>query len=181
MKKSTLILLTCLSAFFMGKAQSKQGTLNLGVGLGYYAYVGNPAGALMANYEMRAAKNITLAPFVAYYSYSKREYWGNKNYPYRYYKYRASAVPVGIKGAYYFDELLKADSDWDFYAAASLGFTFHKVIWEDGYYGDSEGIRMTSPLFIAGHLGARYHVNKKVGVYLDLSSGLSTAGLSIKM
>jgi len=34
-------------------------------------------------------------------------------------------------------------------------------------------------LFLNIHIGAEYHINKKVGVFLDLSSGVSTIGLAI--
>jgi len=185
MKKIIFILTLILGLFnFKVFAQSRQshgGNLNIGVGLGYYGYIGHPATALTLNYEFDAAKNFTLAPFIGFYSYSKNYYWGNKNYPDRYYRYREIAVPIGLKGAYYFDNALDAGSKWDFYAAASLGFTFHRVTWETGYYGDQNIIREASPLFLAGHIGTRYHFTPKAGIFLDLSTGLSTVGLSLKL
>jgi len=51
-------------------------------------------------------------------------YWGNKNYPFRYYtySYRQTIISDRCERHLYFDDLLKADSKWDFYLAASLGF-----------------------------------------------------------
>jgi hypothetical protein len=34
-------------------------------------------------------------------------------------------------------------------------------------------------LFFDFHLGTEYHVNSKLGLFLDLSSGVSTVGISL--
>ena len=85
--KKLFILITLLTALqFTGHAQEKYGnTLNLGLGIGYYGYVGHSLPVFHINYELPVAKNFTLAPFLTFYSYSNDYYWGNKNYPYAYY------------------------------------------------------------------------------------------------
>ena len=163
------------------KAQEEYGrTLNVGVGLGYYGYIGHAAPAIMLNYEFDLPKDFTIAPFIGFYSFSNYYYWGdgNRNYPYRNYSYRETVVPLGAKVAYYFDDLLNAGKRWDFYGAASLGFAFHTVTWEDGYYGDRNVASEASPLYLNLHIGARYYMNDKTGIFLDLSTGMSTLGLS---
>jgi len=162
-------------------AQGYGGNLNIGAGLGYRGYLGRPLSGVMLNYEFNAAPKFTLAPFVGLYTYNHQYYWGNKNYPYRYYNYRETAVPLGIKGSYYFDNLVQAGPKWDFYAGASIGFVFRTITWDNGYYGDVNAVRESSPLFLAGHLGTRFHINPKVGIYLDLSSAISTLGFSFKI
>jgi hypothetical protein len=159
-------------------------TLNLGAGVGYYGYVGHsiPVGTL--NYEFDVAKNFTLAPFVGIYSYQNYYYWGNPDKPkydpsYRQYSYRETAVPVGVKGSYYFDQLFHANSKWDFYAAGSIGFVFRSVVWENGYYGDQHVYKSASPLYLNLHAGAEYHMSQKMGLFLDLSTGVSTFGLAV--
>lgn len=166
------------------KAQEKYGkTLNLGIGVGYYNYTNHNVPVLSLNYEIDVAQNFTLAPFIGYYGYRNDYYWGNKNYPYRYYSYRETVVPIGVKGTYYFDQLVKANSKWDFYGAASLGAAIVKYQWEDGYYGDRKiyrnGYRGTSPLYLDLHIGTEYHINNKLGLFLDLSTGVSTFGIAI--
>jgi hypothetical protein len=156
-------------------------TLNVGAGVAYYGYADAPIPVLMINYEFDIARNITLAPFVGLYSYSNNYYWGNDNNPYRNYAYRETAVPVGVKGAYYFDELLHTNPKWDIYAAASIGFEFRTLTWENGYYGDRTVAREASPLYLAAHVGARYHITPKTGIFLDLSTGFSTFGFSFKL
>ena len=155
-------------------------TLNAGVGIGYYGYIGSSMPVLHANYEFDVAKNFTLAPFITYYSYQNNYYWGNKNYPDRYYYYRVTTIPVGVKGTYYFDQLLKAGSNWDFYGAGSLGFAIRKTTWENGYYGETSVQHGSSGLYLDVHIGTEYHLSQKAGLFLDLSSGVSTFGLALR-
>jgi hypothetical protein len=172
--------LVLLFALFQlsGSAQQKYGkTLNFGIGIGYYGYVGHSMPVLHFNYEFDAAKNFTLAPFISVYSY-RNYYWvGNKKYN-NYYAYRETVLPIGVKGTYYFDSILNADSKWDFYLAGSLGFAIRNVQWHDDYDGDHNIYRGAHPLYLDLHLGAEYHINNKLGLFLDLSSGTSTLGLA---
>jgi hypothetical protein len=159
--------------------ESYGNTLNLGVGIGYYGYVGHTLPVLHADYEFNVARNFTLAPFITFYSYRNYYYWGNPNYPYRDYSYRQTVIPIGVKGSYYFDQLLHAGSKWDFYLAASLGFTIRKTVWESGYYGETTVNNNMSGLYLDGHIGTEYHMNSKLGLFLDLSTGVSTFGLAV--
>ncbi len=161
-------------------SESYGNTLNIGLGIGYYGYVGHSIPVIHADYEFNVARNFTLAPFVTIYSYQDYYYWGNPNYPYRNYSYRETVVPVGVKGSYYFDQLLHAGSKWDFYLAASLGFAIHRTTWETGYYGETTVVdHSSSGLYLDGHIGTEYHLNQKVGLFLDLSTGISTFGLAV--
>jgi hypothetical protein len=160
-------------------------TLNLGAGIGYYGYVGHPIPVGTVNFEFDVAKNFTLAPFAGIYSYESHYYWVNPNKPhddpyyYHDYSYRVTAVPVGVKGTYYFDQLFHANPKWDFYAAGSVGFVFRTVTWDNDYYGDQHVYQTGSPLYLDAHVGAEYHLNEKAGLFLDLSTGVSTFGLAI--
>lgn len=161
--------------------ESYGNTLNIGLGIGYYGYIGHTLPVVNANFEFNVARNFTLAPFITVYSYRKNYYWGNNNNPYKYYYYRQTVIPVGVKGTYYFDQLLGAGSNWDFYLAASLGFAIRKTVWEDGYYGETNIEHSSSGLYLDGHIGTEYHFNDKLGLYLDLSSGISTVGLAFHL
>jgi hypothetical protein len=191
MKNLILILIVSFSFFTTeSKAQDKSvnekygKTLNMCAGIGYNGYVGRPIPEGFLNYEFDVARNFTLAPFVGIFSYENSYYWGNPNTgygdpSYRLYSYRATSVPVGVKGSYYFDQLFHAGSKWDFYAAASVGFVFRHVVWENTYYGDKHVSQGASPLYLDAHVGAEYHMTPKAGVFLDLSTGVSTFGLAI--
>ena len=191
MKKIITITLLFASLFhFNSYAQEKYGnTLNLGLGIGgysgYYGYVGHFGQSLPVlniNYEFDVAKNFTLAPFVSFSTFSDGYYSGgsNKNYPYGFYTYHETVIPIGVKGTYYFDDLLNANPKWDFYLAGSLGFAIINSSWDNGYNGDMNYYHNSSGgLFLDIHIGTEYHFNDRIGAFLDLSSGVSTIGLAI--
>jgi len=156
-------------------------TLNAGVGIGYSGHMGHTTPVLHLNFELDVAKRFTLAPFFTYYSYKNNYYWGGPKYEYRNYYYRQTTMLMGIKGTYYFDDLLKANSKWDFYLAGSLGFALRKTTWENGYYGDTYVNHGSSGLYLDAHIGTEYHLNKNLGLTLDLSTGISTFGLAVHL
>jgi hypothetical protein len=189
MKKSIFILLflitmLSISSFAQRNRNSEKygKTLNLGVGVGgysgYYGYVGHTLPVFNINYEFDVASSFTLAPFASFYTFTESYYWGNNNYPNKYYTYRQTVIPVGIKGSYYFDKIFEASSSWDFYLAGSLGFAIINSSWDDDYYGGKDFYNKGNPLFLDIHAGVEYHFNNKVGMFLDLSSGVSTIGLA---
>ena len=186
MMKNCIALLTLfLCLFFVdAKAQEKFGsTINVGLGIGgyagYYHYVGRSLPVISVNYEFDVVPNFTLAPFASISTYSNEYYWGNKNTPYRYYSYRETMIPIGAKGTYYFDQLLNANSKWDFYAAGSIGFVLINSNWDNGYDGDRNHYNNGNPLFLDIHIGSEYHFNEQFGAFLDLSTGVSTIGIAI--
>jgi hypothetical protein len=145
-------------------------TLNIGLGIGgysgYYGYQGNVLPALDINYEFGVARNFTLAPFLTLYSYSDPNY-------------TTLVTPIGVKGTLYLDQLLQAGPDWDFYTAGSLGASIVKTTWDAGYNGDRTYYRSVNPLYLDFHLGAEYHISRNIGVFLDLSTGISTIGIAV--
>lgn len=144
--------------------------LNLGIGIGgYYGYAAYNNRALPVftiNYEFGVARNFTLAPFATFYTYQADHY-------------RESVIPIGAKGTYYFDDLLDAGSSLDFYLAGSVGFVLVNSTWDTDYNGDKTYYNKTGPLFLDLHIGTEYHVNNKIGLFLDFSTGVSTVGLAI--
>jgi hypothetical protein len=145
-------------------------TLNLGLGIGgysgYYGYAGHTMPVLHINYEFDVAKNFTLAPFATFFSYRDNHY-------------RETVIPIGGKGTLYLDKALNANPNWDFYLAGSLGFSIVSASWDSNYYGDRGYYQAADPLFLDLHAGAEYHLTNKLGIFLDLSTGVSTIGLAI--
>ena len=156
-------------------------TLNLGIGIGYYGYINHNMPVLHADFEFDVVRNLTIAPSISFYSYNNYHYWGGPKNAYRDYRYRQTVIPVGVKVTYYFDELLKANNRWDFYAAGSAGVAIRNTVWEEGYYGETRINHSQSNLFVDIHAGAEFHMNKKLGLFLDLSTGVSTFGLAIHL
>src|ERR1035437_2752620 len=152
MKKLIIITFLFISIFqFKGIAQEKFSGLNLGLGVGgysgYYGYIGHTLPVLHVDYEIDVVRNFTLAPFISFYTYSNQYYYGRQNNIDLYYTYRETVIPIGVKGTYYFDELLRANSKWDFYLAGSLGFAIVTHTWSNGYNGDKNYYRAANPLF----------------------------------
>jgi hypothetical protein len=171
---SILFLMLLGTNLFAQKERSSEkygNTLNLGLGIGYYGYLGHSTPTFHLNYEFDVAKNFTLAPFISFYSY-------RRHYDKGYYSHH-TVIPIGAKGTYYFDDLLEAGSKWDFYAAGSLGFALVNSRYNDSYYYDKNRYRHPNPLYLDLHIGAEYHINNKLGVFLDLSTGMSTVGIAI--
>jgi hypothetical protein len=174
----TKIISLLLLLFFLGSNVSAQQntnyserfghTLNLGLGVGgyagYYGYVAHSIPVLHINYEFDVARNFTLAPFMTFYTY-------HQDY------YQETVIPIGVKGSYYFDEILGANPNWDFYLAGSLGFSLVHTTWDNGYYQDNT-YEAANPVFLDLHIGTEYHISNKVGIFLDLSTGVSTLGLA---
>lgn len=188
MKKITFISLLLLTLAFNVIAQQttvteKYGkTINAGVGLGYFGYVGYNIPVFHINYEFELDENLTIAPFVTLYTYHNNYYyWGDNYHTYRNYSYTETVIPIGAKVTYYFDELFKAKSKWDFYLAGSLGFIIRKTVWETDYYGRKVVNPGTGPLYIDFHAGSEYHLSKKTGLFLDLSTGFSTFGVAFHL
>ncbi|MEQ8303900.1 MAG: hypothetical protein RIB47_10950 [Cyclobacteriaceae bacterium] len=186
MKKIILLSSLIFLIFqFDGRAQEKYGqALNVGVGIGgyagYFSYSGRTLPVINVNYELDLAPNITLAPFASLYINSDRRYWGNNNTPDRYYKYREVVIPIGIKGTYYLDDIIDLTSEWDVYVGGSGGVALVISSWDAGYLGDKNYYHSGNPIFFDLNIGATYHVNNKTGIFIDLSSGISTIGVQLR-
>jgi hypothetical protein len=184
MKKLYFVALLNILSIVPGYAQESYGkTFNIGVGIGgysgYYGYLGRSTPIFHVNYELSVGKNLTIAPFVTIHTRKDKYYWGNPNKPMRYYAYRETIIPIGIKLSYYFDQLLEAGDDWDFYLAGSLGYSIINTHWEDGYDGDRYYYGNPGNLYLDLHIGTEYHINSRTGVFFDLSNGVSILGFSI--
>jgi len=178
MKKLTIIL--ALILITLGSVLSAQdrfqsserfgGALNLGIGIGgysgYYGNIGHTLPVLNVNYELGIVRNFTLAPFLTLYSYTD----GN---------YNSLVTPIGVKGTYYFDQLLHAGPRWDFYAAGSLGLALVTTTWNPAYTGSRNYYTSANPLYVDFHVGTEFHLSNVVGLFLDLSTGVSTIGIAI--
>ena len=167
MKKLTIILSLILITLGSGlsaqdRFQSSErfgGALNLGLGIGgysgYYGNIGHTLPVLNVNYELGIVQNFTLAPFLTLYSYTD------------------------VKGTYYFDQLLHAGPRWDFYAAGSLGLALVTTTWNPAYTGSRNYYNSANPLYVDFHVGSEFHLSSVVGLFLDLSTGVSTIGIAI--
>ncbi|MGD0711741.1 MAG: hypothetical protein ABR968_11265, partial [Bacteroidales bacterium] len=109
-------------------------------------------------------------------------YWGieciQSIIPYKYYYYHETVIPAGLKGKFYFNRLLNTGSKWDLYIAGSVGIAMVNATWESDYQGERNHFHTNDPLFLDAHIGTEYHLDTKLGIFLDISDGVSTIGLS---
>lgn len=180
----TMLLVIAVSSFTLSAQKTTPhtykngGTINMGVGgggyHGYSGYIGRTLPVVHFDYEIGITKSLTLAPFINLYNMSKSTYWGSQEDPFRYH------APVGVKGTYYLNKFLHATSKWDFYVGGSLGGSIEMKKVVEGEHEISKTYNNGRPLFFDTHMGAEYHINKALGVFLDLSSGVSTIGIAIR-
>ncbi len=184
-QKTKLLLIVLFISFISTSAQQNKSserygsTFNIGIGIGYYNYINNPLPVAIINYEIDIVRNFTLAPFIGFYSYRNDKY--GYNYNPNGYTFRETVAPVGIKGSYYFDQLFKAGKKWDFYAAGSAAFVIRRVTWDKDDYGSHNVYKNPTPISLIAHIGGEYHLTSKVGFFLDISTGVSTAGVAFHL
>ncbi len=130
------------------------GTLNAGVGPGYFGYDHIP---LMMNYELvELTPHLTLAPTIGYVD---------------------NQVPVGLKAHIYFDQLLGLHHRLDFYGAVSGGLALQGIEKSEEY---GVGQSRFHPWYSL-HFGGRYHFNHSMSGLVDLGSNYAALGLSLKL
>lgn len=166
-----LVLLTMKDV----QAQFKKGDrlLNIGLGVNSYYNGGIPISAI---YEVGVTPEISVGGGIDYLSH---EY----NYTYNY-RRRFTALYIGARGSYHFNELLKIkDKRFDVYAGLSLGF--RSFTWSDDKYYNNYGLDSSygSGLYLGIHIGGRYYFNNRLGAFLELGSLGSTnarVGVTLK-
>ncbi len=175
MKKALLLFLFVIPFSITGNSQESFGkTANIGLGIGHRNIYRASFPIVHFNYEFDVAKNFTLAPFVTLIHYRYYNNWkGNK------YKYNSWTIPVGLRGSYYFDELFNLDSKFDIYGGGSVGFNIFRGRWDDDDYDGPDYNTGFSQLYLDLNIGAEFHINEKLGLILDLSTGISTFGIAI--
>lgn len=181
--KSLFLVIMFSASFLVLKAAPGEqfgNTVNVGGGAGYYSYANQTSPVIHADFEFGLLRNFTLGPSVSFFAYRNGYYVGNPVDGDRHYYYEA-VVPVGVKGTYYFDELLQAGEQWDFYAATTVGYAFTKSRWDHGYDGDRDVFHGARPFIMDVHIGAEFHLNPKLGVYADLSTSCATIGFSFHL
>lgn len=154
-----------LAGFFVSQkasAQFKEGDklLNIGIGLNSYYSAGTP---ISASFEVGVSKVVSVGGLIDYVGTSYAYPGGSTSF---------SALYIGARGSYHFNDLLNLRSkDWDIYGGASLGY--RSFSWSDTNIGNglSLGGSYSSGVFLGIHAGAKYYFNQKVGAFLELGGG----------
>ena len=145
-------------------AQYKKGDnlLNLGIGLNSYYLGGIPVSGI---FEAGVSKDISFGGGIDYLSY---------HYGFPGYNYSFSAVYIGARGSYHFNELLNLKSNKaDIYGGLSLGY--RSFSWSDNNVNNS-GLNgnYSNGLYLGIHMGGRYYFSNKAAGFLELGALGST-------
>ena len=149
------IVLIAASQFSVAQQYSSNKTLlNLGVGLSGW---GIP---VYGGLDLKVTNDVTIGGEVSFRSYD--ENWNG-------FSYHHSITGIVGNVNYHFGKWLDVPSSFDFYTGLNLGF----YVWSnpDGYTGNH-----SSGLGIGAQLGGRYYFSNKVGVNLELGSGIINLG-----
>ncbi len=156
---ASIALAICLSLIQTTSAQERElhgSALNLGVGIG-----ARQAAVYHINYEFDVVPSFTIAPSASFYGYTK-------------------FVPIGVKGSFYFDDVLNLDREWDLYVGATAAMGIVSDEWNNQAYRDMYRFRGANNLFFDVHLGAEYQVTPRAGMFIDLASNAATIGIVLR-
>ena len=170
--KKILILLFLVASFFTVKAQSDMLNVGVGIGNGSFGIYSGSRGlrgynsritlpTIGLSYEHWIRDAITLGGYV---SFNRTVY---RNRDFNYYKNSYNNMWFGVRGAYYFDDLIGMSTDFDLYAGAALGFVYstnRQISQFDDPVLRSNGLYGVAGLFIGG----RYHIAESVSLYSEL-------------
>lgn len=113
-------------------------------------------GLIGVSYEIPVTTDISIAPF------------GATNFD-------LSWLTAGVKGNYYFDNLLSITDPFDFYAGANAGYRFPFIDNAGSNAGFDAGLQV----------GGRWFWSEKMGLYLELGGGMGGAmgglGLTLRL
>ena len=171
--KKTIILLASLAAISNIFAQNGgfakgQKLLNLGIGVNSFYSRGIPLGA---SFEVGITDEISVGGNVDYLS--TKYNFGDGSFS------KFTALYVGARGSYHFNELLNIENEKiDLFAGGTLGFRV--LTYRDEFSSFSYTGLFGNGLFLGAFIGGRYYFNKKVGAFLELGAiGSTNARLGV--
>lgn len=157
-----LVGLLCVLSFKSNAQYAKADKLlNLGIGVNSYYSGGIP---FSASFEYGITDAISVGAGLDYLNYSYRISGS---------KYGFSALYIGARGSYHFNELLNLSvEELDLYGGASLGF--RSFSWKDDYNNSGLGNSYGNGVFFGIHAGARYYFAPNIGAFLEVGAGGSS-------
>ncbi|HCM75190.1 MAG TPA: hypothetical protein DIS90_02325 [Cytophagales bacterium] len=166
MKKNFILVLIGFFSLLSGSAfaQYAKGDklLNVGIGVNSYYNGGIPVGA---SFEVGVTDEISVGGSIDYLSHNYGTFFGND--------WRFTALYIGARGSYHFNELLNLKNDKiDLYGGLTLGY--RSFTWSDSSYGSGLGNSYGSGAFLGIYAAGRYYFSEKVGAFLEVGAVGST-------
>ena len=134
--------------------------LNAGVGAsgwGIPVYVGLDFGI---------AKDFTLGGQVSFQTDNSPYYYNNQSY-----KYKSTALGLGVNANYHFNTIMDIPSKFDFYAGANI--TYYVWNYDEYYNNDHPNNVSVAPGL---QVGGRYFFTDNFGLNLELGGNTGTSG-----
>jgi hypothetical protein len=166
MKKHIFLTVIITVTFFFCQAQKggySQGNklFNIGIGVNSYYGGGIPFGA---SFEFGIKDAISVGLNVDYLS---------SDYGYLSSNYKFTAIYVGGRGSYHFNEVLNInDEKIDLYGGCSIGY--RSFSWSDSYRNESLGGSYGSGIYFGVFIGGKYYFSDKICAFSELGAIGST-------
>lgn len=141
-------------------------TLSFGIGLGGFAGLTGTSTLppISVGAQFAVTDKISAGGIIGYAG-SSQELWGGGKWKYSY-------ILIGARGEYHF---MKPEDKLDLYAGITLGYNIVSSSWEGS--GLSLSDASGSELLYGAHLGAKYAISDKFGVYGELGYGIGVLNL----
>ncbi|HWD87205.1 MAG TPA: hypothetical protein VG367_03695 [Mucilaginibacter sp.] len=183
MKKYLLTALLIAAISSLGMAQSKSSfnngdnLFNVGIGLGSPFFGAGYSASLPVNPVVSFEHGITDAISVgATASFASSKYGYsilNTNY-----SFKETAIFIGVRGSYHFDQIFNIDPKFDVYGGASVGYVIVSVSDNQGNSGSA-----ASGGGFGAFAGGKYYFQSNIAVYAELgyqSLSVMNAGITFK-
>jgi len=177
MKKQLLLIAVLILGAIDGMAQSKSSftkgnnLFNVGVGIGSPFFGSGYESSLPVNPSISYERGVSDAISVGgQLSYASAKYDAGFNYT-----FKESAIYIGARGSYHFNELLKLSPKFDLYGGTSLGYVTVSVSDNQGSFtGTASGFGFGL------YAGAKYYFGSSTAIYSELGyESLSFLNLGI--
>ncbi|MBO9675892.1 MAG: outer membrane beta-barrel protein [Sphingobacteriaceae bacterium] len=179
MKKQLLFIALFIFSVSIVNAQSKSSfskgdnLFNIGVGIGSPFFGSGYSSSLPVNPSISYERGVTDAISVGgQVSYASSKYDGYN------YTFKESAVYIGARGSYHFNELLNINPKFDLYGGASLGYVTVSISDnQNNISGTASG------LGFGLYAGGKYYIGSSTAIYSELgyqSLSLLNIGVAFK-
>ncbi len=167
-----VLLITVSFSFAQGYEKGSK-IINAGIGFGLSGIYGDAQmPPISVGFQYGLEDKISVGGIVGF---------STSSYGYEDWKWDYTYIIIGARGEYHF---LEPSNKLDAYAGITAGYNIASVSEPDGYKNYWGGYEAESSYFIYGvHVGARYAVSDKIGIFGELGYGIGyrTVGATFKL
>ncbi len=166
MKTKILLCALALATVCSVQAQEKYNNIHVGLEASNYGF------GVMGSANFNVVDNVAVGPIVML------KFNGNAI---GYYRWFNTFIGLGVKGDYYFDELLPIPKEFDVYAGGHAGWY---IVRSTSSYNGPAAIYYDTPKskygngrpFVQVEVGGRWHFKPKMSLFAEVYSGYPASG-----